>query len=377
MKSQLMSFAFSALLTSAGMAVFAAGNAGKHTVDRTEFGRLPDGTLIERYTLTNKNGLIARIMTFGATLTELHVPDRNGELGDVTLGFDNFESYFKGHPHFGSTTGRVANRIAKGRFTLDGVEYKLATNNGPNHLHGGLKAFDKVVWKATAVRRAAGPAVKFTYRSPDGEEGYPGTMDVTVVYTLTNNNELKIEYTATTDKATPVNLTNHAYFNLAGEGTVHDHELTIFADRFTAVDNTLIPTGELKHVDGTPLDFRAPHRIGARIAQIPGEPGGYDHNYVINRKGRGLTRTAQVYEPKTGRVMEVYTTEPGVQLYTGNFLDGSLTGKGGVVYHKQTGFCLETQHFPDSINQPKFPSIVLRPGQTFRSTTVYAFSARP
>jgi aldose 1-epimerase len=350
----------------------------KARVAKTLFGKLPDGTAVDLYTLTNAKGATAKIMTYGATLTELHVPDRTGKMGDVTLGFDTLDAYLKGHPYFGSTVGRVANRIAKGRFTLEGKAYTLATNNGPNHLHGGVKAFDKAVWNAATVRRAAGPAVRFSLKSPDGEEGYPGNLDVTVTYTLSNDNALLIEYSAKTDRATPVNLTNHAYFNLAGRGDVLGHEMMIAADRFVAVDESLIPTGELKLVANTPMDFRTPHAIGERITQVGADPTGYDHCYALNagRTSR-LSLAARVYEPTTGRVMEMRTTEPGVQFYTGNFLDGSLTGKGGEVYRKHAGFCLEAGSYPDAVNRPSFPSVILRPGETYRQRTEYRFTTRP
>jgi aldose 1-epimerase len=367
-----------ALLSVAILSMLPAGAAGasKAGVKKAMFGKLDDGTPVEIYTLTNSHGLTAKIMTYGATLTELHVPDRNGAQGDVVLGFDNLAQYVKGHPYFGSTVGRVANRIAKGKFTLEGKAYTLAVNNGPNHLHGGLKAFDKAVWKATRVKSADGPAVKFAYHSPDGEEGYPGNLDVAVTYTLTNKNGLRIDYEATTDRATPVNLTNHTYFNLAGKGDILDHELMLAADRYVAVDDTLIPTGELREVKGTPMDFTTPHKIGERITQVGGDPNGYDHCYVLNSGGRSFALAARATEPTTGRVMEMYTTEPGVQFYTGNFLDGTLTGKGGMVYRKHSAFCLEAGHFPDSVNHPDFPSTILRPGQTYRQRTEYVFSTR-
>jgi aldose 1-epimerase len=352
------------------------GASGKASVRKMDFGKTPDGTPVELYVLTNANGLKAKVMTYGATLTELDVPDRDGKLGDVVLGFDDLEGYLKGHPFFGSTVGRVANRIAKGKFTLDGKEYKLAVNNGPNSLHGGLKGFDKVVWKAETVQKPDAAAVKFSYHSRDGEEGYPGNLDATVTYTLTNDNELRLDYTATADKATPVNLTNHTYFNLAGNGNMLGHELMLEADRYTPTDDTLIPTGEIKPVRDTPLDFTTPHTIGSRIARLKGDPGGYDHNFVLGGGGKKLALAARVREPKTGRVMEMYTTEPGVQFYTGNFLDGKLKGKGGVVYAKHQAFCLEAQHFPDSVNHANFPPMILRPGKTYTQTTVYKFSAK-
>jgi aldose 1-epimerase len=348
-------------------------------VDKTKFGTTKDGQAVDLYTLTNANGIVARVMTYGALLTELYVPDRSGQMADVVLGFKTLDAYEGSHPYFGATIGRVANRIAKGKFKLNGQEYTLAANNGPNHLHGGVRGFDKRVWKAQVVPATGGAAVKFTYTSADMEEGYPGALTAAVVYTLTNSNELRFDYTATTDKATPINLTNHSYFNLAGDGagTILDHELMIMADRFTPVDDTLIPTGEIASVRGTVMDFNRSTPIGARIAQVPGPaPGGYDHNYVLTHGGGVLAMSATVREPKSGRVLDVLTSEPGVQLYTGNFLDGTITGKAGVAYQKHFGFCLETQHFPDAINHPNFPSVVLQPDRTFKSTTVYRFSAR-
>lgn len=367
------------ILLAAGLALANAAVAAekeapmKATVTKTSYGKLADGTEIELYTMTNAKGMVCKVITYGAIITELHVPDRQGRLGDVVLGFDRLEKYLAGHPYFGAAIGRVANRIAKGRFTLDGREYILAQNNGPNHLHGGLKGFDKVVWKAEIVPAKDGVAVKFTYLSPDGEEGYPGNLTVTMIYTLTDKNELRIDYTATTDKATIVNLTNHSYFNLAGEGDILGHIVTLKADRFTPVDDTLIPTGEIKKVKGTPMDFTKPMPIGSRIDQLTNDPRGYDHNYVLNSGGKKLALAARVEEPKTGRVMEILTTEPGLQFYTGNFLDGTLTGKYGIVYKKHYGFCMECDHFPDSINHPKFPSIVLRPGQIYKQTTIHRF----
>jgi len=354
------------------------GDKMKPSFQKTVFGKTKDGAAVDLFTLTNANGMKAKIMTYGAILTELHVPDRQGKLDDVVLGFDDLESYLKGHPHFGATTGRVANRIAKGKFTLDGKEYTLAVNNGPNSLHGGLKGFDKVVWKAEPKEAPEAVAVQLTYVSPDGEEGYPGNLTTVVTYTLTDQNEIRIDYKTTTDKATPVNLTNHSYFNLAGpqSGDILSLELTLEADEYTPADDTLIPTGEIRSVKGTPLDFTKAATIGSRIAQVADKTGGYDHNFVIRGKGKSLTLAARAYEPKTGRVMEMYTTEPAVQLYTGNFLDGKLKGKGGVVYQKHQAFCLEAQHFPDSVNQPKFPSVILRPGETYKQTTVYKFSTK-
>jgi aldose 1-epimerase len=355
-----------------------ATGKGKASVKKEAFGKTGDGVAVDLYTLTNAAGMKAKIMTYGAILTELDAPGRDGKTADVVLGFDNLKDYLAGHPYFGATVGRVANRIAKGEFTLDGKKYKLAVNNGPNALHGGKKGFDKVVWKAEPETLPDGAAVKFTYLSKDGEEGYPGNLTVTVVYTLTNSDALRIDYTAKTDKATPVNLTNHTYFNLAGtqSGDILGHELTLNADKYTPADDTLIPTGEIKPVKDTPLDFTKPRKIGERIDQLKGEPRGYDHNFVLNSAGKELALAATVREPKSGRIMEMFTTEPGVQFYTGNFLDGKQTGKGGVVYKKHAGFCLEAQHFPDSVNHANFPSMILKPGETYRQTTIYKFSAK-
>ena len=348
-------------------------------VDRSSFGKTKDGVAIDLYTLTNSQGMIAKVMTYGALLTELHVPDRTGTFADVVLGFKSLDRYEGNHPYFGATVGRVGNRIAKGKFKLNGQEYTLATNNGPNHLHGGVKGFDKRVWRSQIVPATDGVSVKFTYVSADMEEGYPGELTATVTYTLTNRNELRLDYTATTDKPTIVNLTNHSYFNLAGEGQgdILGHELMLMADRYTPVDDTLIPTGEIASVRGTVMDFTRFTPIGSRIKQVPGsEPVGYDHNYVLNQGGGVLALSATVREPGSGRVMDVLTTEPGVQFYTGNFLDGSITGKAGVAYKRNFGFCLETQHFPDSINHPNFPPVVLQADRTYKSTTVYRFSAK-
>ena len=339
-----------------------------------EFGKLPDGSVVKRYTLKNKNGVVAKVIEYGAILSELWVPDRNGQAGNVVAGFDNLAQYLNGHPFFGATTGRYANRIAKGRFTLEGKEYTLATNNGPNALHGGLKGFDKQLWKSEPLPTKAGEqGVRFTYLSKDGEEGYPGNLNVTVAYTLTDDNALTIDYSATTDRTTIVNLTNHSYFNLAGSGDILNHELRVHADRYTPVNDLLIPTGELAPVAGTPFDFQQTTKIGARFDQLTNNPRGYDHNLVLKRKNSGLEAIAWVNEATTGRRMEVLTTEPGMQLYTGNFLDGKLTGIGGVTYKQHSAFCLETQHFPDSPNHPNFPSTTLRGGETYKTTTVYRF----
>lgn len=360
-----------------GLGAFMAAEASAAgTIEKSVFGKLADGTPVELYTLTNAKGLVAKVMTYGAVMTELDVPDRNGKISDITLGFDNLEQYTGEHPYFGSTIGRVANRIAKGKFTLDGKDYTLAVNNGVNALHGGIKGFNRVIWQAEPIQGKKEVSVKFSYVSKDGEEGYPGTVNVTVTYTLTDKNELKLEYTATTDKATPINLTNHAYYNLAGEGDILGHEMWLNAKYYTPVDDTLIPTGELAPVKGTPMDFTKPHLIGERIAQVKGDPIGYDHNYVVNRRKNtdNLVYALRVREPKTGRVMKVYTTEPGIQFYTGNFLDGTLKGKGGEIYKQYYGFCVEADHFPDSIHQPNFPNTILRPGQTYHQLTIEKFS---
>jgi len=349
-------------------------NALPPGISRTAFGKTGDDAAVDLYTLENSKGMLVRIMTYGATVTEIRVPDRDGRAGNVVLGFDNLAQYLAGCPYFGATVGRVANRIARGRFTLDGAEYQLATNNGPNHLHGGLKGFDKVLWTATPLAGAPEPLVRFAYRSPDGEENYPGNLSCTVTFTLTDDNGLRIEYSASTDKATPVNMTNHSYFNLGGPGTrtILGHMLMIEADRYTPIDETLIPTGELAPVKGTPMDFTRPAAIGSKFDKVQ---GGYDHNYVLNSGGSTVpVLAARVSEPRSGRVLEVLTTEPGLQFYSGNFLDGTLRGNGGV-YPRNYGFSLEAQHFPDSVNHPAFPSTTLRPGQVYRQVTVYRFSA--
>lgn len=396
---------------------------GRASVEKKPFGKMPTGQEVDQYVLTNKAGMVAKIITYGGIIQELHVPDKNGKLADVVLGFDKLDGYLAGHPYFGCITGRVANRIAKGKFTLDGKEYSVFVNNGPNSLHGGKEGFDKKVW--TCLGQVEGPnyvGVKLNYVSKDGEEGYPGTLNVTVTYSLTDENELKIEYDATTDAATPLNLTNHAYFNLTGGSEdVLGHKLSLNCFKYTPADETQIPTGELKEVKGTPLDFFSKeYVIGERIAELyPSAGKGYDHNYVVLSNGDLLTmameslkkkaaelgelhptvvearktleeqvgvfkkhpellkdpmkRCAKVTEPKSGRVMTVKTTEPGVQLYTGNFLDGKLTGKGGVNYKQHMGVCLETQHFPNSVNTPSFPNSVLKPEERYTQVTVYGF----
>jgi aldose 1-epimerase len=347
-------------------------------VSKVTYGTLPDGTAVECFTLTNRHGLSAGLMTRGATLVSLQAPDRGGRLADVTLGFDSLEEWLNpANPYMGCIVGRYANRIARGSFTLDGKEHRLAINNGPNALHGGLHGFDKVVWSAQVLNGEI-PAVKFSHTSPDGEEGYPGTLRAEVTYSLSDTNELRLDYLATTDQPTVINLTNHAYWNLAGEGTVTDHVLTLQAGQFTEVNTESIPTGMLRDVAGTPMDFRTPAPLGARIDQIGNQPAGYDHNFVIQGGGGSQpVLAARVEHPSSGRVLEILTTHPGVQLYTGNYLDGTLVGKGGERYARHAGFCLETQHYPDSPNQPAFPTTVLRPGQTYRQITIHRFSTLP
>lgn len=337
------------------------------------FGRMPDGQEVQVFTLSHTRGITAKIAEYGATLTELHVPDAKGRTANVTLGFDNLELYLGRHPAFGATIGRYANRIADARFTLDGKVVEVTRNSGKNHIHGGRQGFGKVVWRG----RVAGPdAVELTYTAKDGEEGFPGELEVRVRFTLTNDNELRVDYNARTTKPTVVNLTNHGYFNLSGTGDILDHELRLFASRYTVPGPGLIPTGEIAPVTGTGLDFTKPRKIGERIRDFYDETGGYDHNYVIDGKAGELRPAARIHDPKSGRVMEVLTTEPGVQLYTLNGAKTDLTGVGGVHYGRHAGFALETQHYPDSPNQPGFPSTVLRPGETFRSTTVLRFSNR-
>jgi aldose 1-epimerase len=354
-------------------------SAAASGIEKKPYGRLADGTQIDIYVLTNANGVEAAITNYGGIVVSLKVPDRAGKLGDVVLGRGSLDEYVRSNPFFGCLVGRYGNRIAKGKFTLNGSTYTLAVNDGPNHLHGGIRGFDKVVWQAKPAGTQAGPALELRYISKDGEEGYPGTLTVTVTYTLTDANELRIDYAATTDKDTVVNLTNHSYFNLEGEGAVDvlSHELQINASRFTPVDGSLIPLGELRPVAGTPFDFTRPHAIGERINADDEQMRrgkGYDHNFVVDGATGQLRLAVRAFSAKTGRMLEVLTTEPGVQFYTGNFLDGTLHGKTGALYGKRSGFCLETQHFPDSPNQPSFPSTVLKPGDKYQTTTVYRFS---
>ncbi len=344
------------------------------TIDKTVFGRI-DGKDIYLFTISSGNDMTVRITNFGGIVTSVMVPDRNGNPDDVVLGFDSLSGYTGVHPYFGCIVGRCANRIAGGKFDLDGKTYHLAKNNGENHLHGGISGFDKKIWGATEFRQGDEAGVELTYISPDGEEGYPGNLKVTVIYTLTSNRELKIRYSAETDKLTPINLTHHGYFNLkgAGNGDILDHELMINADRFNVVNDQLIPTGELREVAGTAMDFRKSKLIGRDIALVD---GGYDHNFVLNSTGE-VAKAAILREASTGRWMEVYTSQPGIQFYGGNFLDGTITGKNGRPYQKHSGLCIESQHFPDSPNQPSFPNTILRPGETFQSVTIYKFGTTP
>jgi aldose 1-epimerase len=350
-------------------------------VTQSTFGAMPDGTKIDLFTLTNAHGVEVRVITYGAVIVSIKAPDRRGHFDDIVTGFDTLDGYLTRSRYFGAVVGRYGNRIANGRFTLDGKTYELATNNGKNHLHGGLRGFDKVVWAGSTVERDGNSGVALTYVSRDGEEGYPGTLNATVTYTLTARNELIVDYAATTDRAAPINLTNHSYFNLAGDGhgDILQHVLTIDADRYTPTDDTQIPTGELAPVEGTPFDFRKPTPIGARIDANDEQlrlGHGYDHSFVVRRSGPGLVHAAGLFEPITGRTLDVWTTEPAVQVYTGNFLDGTVTGKDGRKYPYRAAVCLETTHFPDTPNHPSFPSATLRPGEVFASRTIYAFGAR-
>lgn len=341
-------------------------------ITQAPFGELPGGAAVTQFTLTNANGMVAKIIDYGGVITELHAPDRDGRLADVVLGFDTLEPYCTGSPYFGALIGRYGNRIKQGRFTLDGRSIALPVNNGSNHLHGGQGGFDRVLWSASTD----GASLHLAYRSVDGEMGYPGNLDVTVIYTLTDDNELVVNFHAVTDQATPVNLTQHSYFNLAGDGDILGHYLSLDADSFVAIDAESIPTGELTPVTGTPFDFRRPRQIGERIGQPDKQlrhGSGYDHNFVLNQvDGTSLTRAARVCEPVSGRMLELWTQEPGVQFYSGNFLDGSLHGKGRTYAHR-SGFCLEPQHFPDSPNQPQFPDVILRPGQVYQTESRYRF----
>jgi aldose 1-epimerase len=356
--------------------------ATAQTVTKQDYGKTSTGEYVYLYTLRNTHGVEAKITNYGGILVSLKVPDRNRKFDDVVLGFKDLDSYLtKNDPYMGALIGRYGNRIAKGRFTLDGVEYKLAVNNGENHLHGGIKGFDKVVWTGREIKMGTAPAVALTYLSKDGEEGYPGNLNVRVVYSLTNDNELKIDYTATTDKDTVTNLTHHSYFNLAGEGNgdILNHLVTINANQFVPTDAGSIPTGELQKVAGTPFDFINATAIGARINQDDEQlkfGNGYDHTWVINGQPGTMRVAATAYDPTSGRIMQVLTTEPGMQFYTGNFLNGTLTGKSGKVYARRTGFCFETQHYPDSPNQPSFPTTTLKKGATYKSTTIYRFSTK-
>jgi aldose 1-epimerase len=356
-------------------------NPAQPAITKDPFGNTSNGISVELYTLTNTLGIEARIITYGGTVVSLNVPDRNDRFGDIVLGFDSIGDYEEYSRYFGALIGRYANRIAKGRFSLNGKEYTLAVNNGENHLHGGVKGFDKVVWTGRPFIDESGANLELSYFSRDGEESYPGDLNLTVIYTLTESNELKIEYSATTDQDTIVNLTNHSYFNLAsaGSGEVLDHEMMINADTFTPTDSGAIPTGELRDVNRTPFDFTRSKTIGADIDTDDEQikfGHGYDHNFVLNKAGNNLSHAATVFEPTSGRVMEVYTTEPGIQFYSGNYLDGSVKGKNGRIYERRSAFCLEAQHFPDSPNKPQFPSTVLKPGERYSQVTVYKFSIR-
>jgi aldose 1-epimerase len=350
-------------------------------ISKQQWGSSSNGEPVDLFKLKNTSGMEVTITNFGGRIVTCKVPDRSGRFDDVVLGFDNLDGYLGKNPYFGALVGRFANRIANGTFTLDGQRYELARNNGQNALHGGLKGFDKVVWTAREFLKDSTPVLELSYLSKDGEEGYPGNLQATVVYALTDDHQLKIEYQATTDKPTVLNLTNHSYFDLSGQakGKILSHIVTINADRFTPVNENLIPTGELRSVAGTPFDFREPTVIGARIDADNEQlrfAMGYDHNYVLNREGEGLSFAARVLDPDSGRMLEVFTTQPGMQFYTGNHLDGTVKGKEGVTYGFRSGFCVETQHFPDSPNQPAFPSARLDPGQRYSATTVFRFSAK-
>jgi aldose 1-epimerase len=375
------------LITVTSLGIFAAcltgcdtmSTSSKGTITKSDFGKMPDGTPIQLYTLRNSKGMEATIMTYGGIVTSLKVPDKNGKFDDVVLGYDNLDGYLTNSPFFGALIGRYGNRIAKGKFSLDGVEYTLAVNNPPNHLHGGVKGFDKVVWTvAEAEVGEDGPELELTYLSKDGEEGYPGNLKVKATYTLMEDNALKVQFKATTDKDTVCNLTHHSYFNLAGKGDILGHVVQINADKYTPVDKGLIPTGELAPVAGTPFDFRTPTAVGTHINETNNEQivfaGGFDDNWVLNKTNDAMTLAARVTEPTSDRTLEVWTTSPGLQFYTGNFLDGSITGKGGRVYQFRDAFCMEPQHFPDSPNHPDFPTTELKPGETYENTIIYKFA---
>ena len=358
-----------------------AAEMAKPKLKKSDFGKTADGTAVDLYTMTNKNGVEISIMTRGAIVTSVKTPDKAGALGEITLGFDSLDGYLKENPYFGAVVGRYGNRIAKGHFKLNGKDYKLAVNNGANHLHGGLLGFDKAVWTARDASTPEAPAVELTNLSKDGEEGYPGNLTVKVTYSLNDANEVSIAYSATSDKDTVTNITNHSYFNLKGSGTILEHQIMLNASRYTPVDAGLIPTGQLAPVKGTPFDFTTATAIGARIDDAKDQQIkfglGYDHNWVLDKPtADALTVAAEVYEPTTGRVLQVSTTQPGVQFYTGNFLDGKIIGRGGKAYEKRSGLCLETQHFPDSPNHPTFPTTTLKPGETMTSKTVWKFSTR-
>lgn len=375
-------------LSAVAVLAIAAGCVCKHCTCKKKsgaettkavWGTLPDGQKADIYTLSNAKGSKARISNYGGLVVSLTAPDKNGNYSDITLGYDDLAGYLKESPYFGALIGRFGNRIAKGQYTLNGQKYTCAVNNGVNSLHGGLKGFDKVLWNAKPITTSKGPALELTYVSKDGEEGYPGNLSVTAVYTLTDENALRVDFTATTDKDTVVNLTYHGYWNLAGKGDILNHTVYLNADKFTPVDSTLIPLGELRPVKGTPFDFTTPTTIGARIGQDDEQlkfGGGYDHNWVINNPNGKMTLQARVTEPTTGRILEVSSTEPGLQFYTGNFLDGKITGKNGIVYNYRNAFVMEPQHFPDSPNQPNFPSVVLKPGQVYKNSIEYKFSAK-
>lgn len=355
------------------------GSSSEGTIMKEPFGKTSDGKAVDIYTLRSTNGMEARIMTYGGTLVSLKVPDRNGNFGDVVLGCDSVTNYQKQTGYLGALIGRYGNRIAKGQFTLDGKTYHLDINNPPNSLHGGTNGYDKVIWTAKPVPTDSGPSLELTYTSKDGEEGYPGTLKIKAVYKLTDDNSLRIEFSATTDADTVANLTGHTYWNLAGKGNILDHVVMINADKFTPVDENLIPTGVLQPVDNSPFDFRTPTAVGARIEQVNDQikfGKGYDHNFVLNKAPDKLDVAASLYDPSTGRMMQVLTTEPGVQFYSGNFLDGTINGKGGWVYQFRNGLCFEPQHFPDSPNQPAFPSTELKPGETYHNIIEYKFSVK-